>query len=588
VNPWEIEWQGEGAPPAAQPAAQPVAPWEMQYQAPPATSAASAVGQLGAGFNTGVARAVGGVLDLPGGAARLAGRAVGVPEQYLPKPDFFANAIQGGFDATLGQMPAPQTTAEHVMHGAGRGIADAASVFMPATAIRQGAQLGQMGQHIAGALAQAPAMQAASGAVGGGVGEGTGNPLLGLGAAAATPLALNAAGSIFGRVVSPVRPSADPESQRLLDVARREGIADHLTPGQMSESEWLRRFETVQRVIPFNGPTARNEGLQGAYNAAALRRGGVDATKADPAALDDMLRTSGQRVGSYYDRNNLNINVLDPTGRQNLQEIAAPVREAQRLAVGTNAEDVIKQYGAVMDKVQNGGVIEGRAVQNLRTRLKEVADGLETSNKDLSDYLRDMRKAVTDGMGRSMVAADEEGWREANRLHANLEVIRGAVQRNTSPGAHGDITPSALTASLQQSVGRREYATGAGDLNDIARLGRVFVDKGINDSGTAQNSVMARLATGGTLSSAAAGYASIDPLTAAIGLGGAMAPSTLYRLGMASGYLNPREAPQLTQHITPELLASVLAARGRAVSAGPSQQPQPAPNAALPAALLTR
>lgn len=545
-----------------------------------AEKVAGGIGQVGAGFNQGLSRAVGGVLDLPGGAARMAGGALGVPEQYLPKPDFFAKAIQGGINSVVGTPAPPQSTMDHVLHGAGQGVADAASVFIPATALAQSGRLGQAGQAVAGALSANAPMQATAGAVGGGVSEGTGNPLLGTGAAIATPLAAGGVSSIFGRIAAPVRPSANPAHRDALALAEREGVAEHLTPGQQSGSQHLRRAETLMRYVPGNGPDAQNAGLMDAYQRAMLRRVGSDAAAPTDAVLDNLQRTQGGRIGDIMARNQLDLNPGTPGGLQNVQELAAPLRQAQRVGVGNNANEVLRQYEDLLGKVQNGGVVEGGAVRELRTRLKEMADGMEGSNADLARYLREMRGALTRGMERSMVATDAADWQEANRLYANIKVLRDAKSGTGQVAAGDQINPAQLSAALRRSVGPDGMSAGRGDLHDLADMGKLLVEPSVKDSGTAGNTLVGKAMFGG----AAAGLSTIDPLSASLAFG----PTLAYRAGAATGYLNPRLPPQLAPEVTPQLLAAVLAARGRTAAAGPAQQPQPAPNAALPAALLSR
>lgn len=534
------------------------------------------------GMNRQVGGAIGGIPDL----AMAGARALGLP---ATRPGFFSDNVTGALDAGArafygASQPAqerPGDTLDKVAQGAGQGAGAAVSTLGAASALSKAPGLaGRVGQF----FAAQPGLQAASGAVGGATSEATGNPWLGAGAALATAMTPG----IFGRIVAPVRPSDNPEVNRLLGVARQEGLTQHMTPGQMANSEPLRRFENAQRMIPLNGVTPRNEGLQSAFNRSVLARAGIQGDVASPDVLLAQEQAVGQRIGDVMARNNLNVNALDPVGQQNIAALAQPVREAQQFAVGSNAQDVLKQYGNLLDKVQAGGVVEGTAVRELRTRLKEIADGVEGSNGDLARYLRDMRKALTDAMDRSMVATDAAEWKEANRLYANLMTIRDAMGSGKA-AAEGNVAPSQLAASLKRNLNDGGYATGAGDLNDIARIGKVFVEKGISDSGTAQNQLTTRIATGGALAGVSGGLAALDPLAGTLAGLVPTVPTAAYRAGMATGYLNPRLPPSMLQaDVSPDLLAAVLAARGKAALTERTPANGREGDAAAAAALLTR
>jgi hypothetical protein len=112
-----------------------------------------------------------------------AGRAISTP---------LNNAIQSsGMD--IGDLSKSENTAEKFSHGAGRGLADMASFYLPAAAASRMAPAGSLTQEAASALASQPVMQAASGLLGGGVGESTDSPLLGLAAGMSVPLAVGGA-----------------------------------------------------------------------------------------------------------------------------------------------------------------------------------------------------------------------------------------------------------------------------------------------------------------------------------------------------------------------------------------------------------
>ena len=63
--------------------------------------------------------------------------------------------------------------------------------------------------------------------------------------------------------------------------------------------------------------------------------------------------------------------------------------------------------------------------------------------------------------------------------------------------ASGNISPAQLSAALAKQVGREGKALGRGDLNDLARIGQLFVRDQVPNSGTAQRMAYQGLLTGG-------------------------------------------------------------------------------------------
>ena len=123
-----------------------------------------AAGQFGAGFNERGAQIAGALPDLYNRGLR----AVGLPAL---SDGAYTRGIQRGVNAVVGEPPAPQGGVQEFARGAGQGVADAASVMIPATGIAQAARAGTITGGAASTLAAQPATQAVAGAVGGGVAE---------------------------------------------------------------------------------------------------------------------------------------------------------------------------------------------------------------------------------------------------------------------------------------------------------------------------------------------------------------------------------------------------------------------------------
>ena len=138
-------------------------------------------------------------------------RAVGVPG--APEKGFYTDTLKRGLQAASdftrpvseaiapGVMEGPNSTADDLAYGAGRGAADAASIMLPAAAVGNAAKAGGLTQRVSTALASQPVLQTAAGMAGGAVGQATDNPFLALAAAMAVPAGVAAA----QRVAAPIR-----------------------------------------------------------------------------------------------------------------------------------------------------------------------------------------------------------------------------------------------------------------------------------------------------------------------------------------------------------------------------------------------
>ncbi|MEQ8516032.1 MAG: hypothetical protein RIC38_10545, partial [Chromatocurvus sp.] len=180
-------------------------------------------------------------------------RAVGLP---APNQGFYTDALKGGFRyvgeaisgplnaAMPGVMEGDMSTADRFAYGGGRGVADAASITLPATAVARGAKAGSVTQRAAQALSSQPVLQAVAGGTGGAVGEATDSPLLGTAAALAVPVL--AAGT--RRLASPIRSTLSHEEARHARVAQQNNIP--LTAAQRTGSRPLKATEAVFETLP--------------------------------------------------------------------------------------------------------------------------------------------------------------------------------------------------------------------------------------------------------------------------------------------------------------------------------------------------
>lgn len=531
-------WINEGASTSADP----LTAW---INAPPekpsrstGESVVRAVAMPAAGLNEGLARAAGALPDLVGAGLS----AVGVPGI---KPGYFTDAARSGLQAITGAPPAPETSTEQALYGAGRGAAEVAGTMIPGAAMARG---GQVVQRVGQALVAQPGAQAVAGAVGGAVSETTGSDLAGLAASLATPVAA----ATGARLLQPVRQGLNPEMQRLAAQAAAEGIP--LTAAQQTGSKPLRIMESVFDSLPLTaGPQAElRDAQQTAFNRAVLGRAGAAGDRATPA----VVQANRDRVGAEFDRLSQNATIgLDHQFMNDAQDVIA--RYGRKLP--SQQHPVVQAY--LDDIFDQGAALPGATYQTTRSDLSRHARSARNNDPVLADALRGIRDALDNAAGRSIAPQDQAAWQQARTDWRYQRQIENAMAGAGQGAATGDV-PAVQLRSAAVAGDRSGYARGAGELNDLSRIGQAFL-RPPPDSGTSGRTAMTNLMQlGGT---GAAGVAGGIP-----GLVGALAGPRLTQMVVNSGpgqrYLTagmPGAAyvNQLAPQLNPALFADILGAQ---------------------------
>lgn len=498
------------------------------------------VGLFGQGFNNAIGAAAAAPVELVNYLMKQPGRAVealtgaNVPN-ILPEGGFYTNKAQGALNA-FGRNDTPETPLERNIMATGEGVGNAVSVMAPAGVVTNATRAGSAVNTAARTLAANPVTQAVAGGVGGSVGQATDSPVAGAAAAMAVPLGV----SIMRGLVSPsgVHPSA--ETRRLVDVARNEGIP--LSPGQVTGSRPLRTTESVFATLPTTaGPqAARDQAQREAWNRAVLTRAGV---RGEASATPDVLQAARDRIGGELGaiaaRNEMQVS---NTVLQDLRQISS---DARRYLPQDQARPVLNRIADFIDKIDTTTYrVPGEAYAKLDSALSAQIRG--TMDGNVRHTLQGLRDALRAGMDASISGADAAAWQEARRQYANLSIVTRAMNLPNAQTAAGNIPPAALSNAIATGP-QRNYAMGRGDLNDLARVGRAFIQDAIPNSGTPERLAIQNLMTGGLA-----------------GVGGATGGLEGAALGIAAGLAGPRVAqsiyyaPLMQRYLTNQLAAGLL------------------------------
>ena len=355
-----------------------------------------------------------------------------------------------------------------------------------------------------------------------------GNAALGAGAGVAG----QAAGRALGRALQPVASKLGPEEQALAAAAQREGIP--LTAGQATGSRPLQITESVMENLPMTSGSqiAGREAQQRAFTAAALRRAGISGDSANAGALLTQKNALGSQIGGVAERGSLAFD--DPL----TTKIVSILHDAQTHLPPDQVKKVAGTVDQIMSQVEHSGAMRGTNYQGWREPLRALASEGGATGRVYGD----LRKALDTAFREQLPAADKATVETASRQYANVKTIIDAMGGAGNLPATGQVAPAQLSAALGRAMGREGKALGRGDLNELARVGQVFVRDQVPNSGTAQRQlIQSLLTTGGGAGLGATGAAATghDPLSgAAYGLaagGASLAAPKLVQALMNSG-----------------------------------------------------
>lgn len=302
-----------------------------------------------------------------------------------------------------------------------------------------------------------------------------------------------------GRLVRPVQTSLGPQEQALANAAKTEGIP--LSIGQQTGSRPLQVTESVMENLPFtSGPQlAGREAQQKAFTAAVLKRAGVESDVADAATLLARKDGLGSTLGNIAKTNKLDFN----QGLTN--RLADIVDDAATRLPPDAAKKLSGTVDQILAQVDETGSMLGTNYQGWREPLR----GLAKEGGATGKYYSDIRKALDSSFRDQLGGEAGEAFRFGSRQYANLKTIIDAMGGAGNLPAKGQVVPAQLSASLSRSIGKENKALGAGDLNELARIGTTFVRDQVPNSGTAQRQFIQNILTGnlaGAVPGAGIGY----------------------------------------------------------------------------------
>jgi hypothetical protein len=343
--------------------------------------------------------------------------------------------------------------------------------------------------------------------------------------------AVPAIGSTIGRLITPVQNRLTPEQQRLIGVARTEGIP--LTAAQEMGSRPLQTLESTFGTLPLTAGPQQDIWQRGraGFNRAALRHIGETGDSLSP----DVLRRARDRLGADYTRLSAQTTVVPD--QQFVQELGDTVANyAQRLDV--MRRPVFEAFAKQIDNAMAAGGMPGAIYQRTRSMLSKMAKSYSNSDPFYAEALRELRNALDSAASRSMPSHLQGDWARTNLQYGNLRTLEKAMSNTTTGAAAGNLQPTQLALAVKGQH-PNGYAYGAGPMNDLSRVGDSFIRDQIPNSGTPERTWMTNLLTGASATGGGAALAMGDPVAAAVT---AAAPLVLPRVAQWAYNTRPAQA----------------------------------------------
>lgn len=295
------------------------------------------------------------------------------------------------------------------------------------------------------------------------------------------------AGNLVGKLFQPVKSTLSPEAMALADKAVREGIP--LDAAAITGSKPLQIANSVLEQLPFTSAVeaAKKTATQEGFTNAVLSRAGMGGRVADPAALAAQKTALGQTMEGIAGANTLDFN------KGLVGELASIASEAAKRGK-TASEPIVSTIDSILAEVNNAGVMGGKNYQAWRQMLRPLAQSGGPDSHLYGQIRTALDKAFNSQIqGTGQAAA----WNQANREYANLKTILEAAGGAGNQAAQNQIAPSQLATAVRNAIGKEGNALGRGDLNELSRIGQLFVKDQIPNSGTAQRALIQGILTGG-------------------------------------------------------------------------------------------
>lgn len=282
----------------------------------------------------------------------------------------------------------------------------------------------------------------------------------------------------IGRMVRPVQSQLSPEMSALATKAQAAGIP--LDAADKTGSRPLKAIRSVMESMPLTADKQRQIAAlkKGAFNKAVLANIGENADTVTP----ELLGAAKSRIGGEFDRLTQGLEI--PLGDDYLGALA-------------KIEDGITPFSSPMVKgavdkgldLASAGPIDGGTYQKVRSVLgKQANDAFQNGGSEVGQVLKSLRNNLDDAAGQAMPEGNQAAWDTARKQWGNLKVIEKTARPTSVDAVEGNISPGRFAQVLSQ-MDPNGATYGRGEMADLARVGKAFVQDSIPNSGTAERTM---------------------------------------------------------------------------------------------------
>lgn len=247
----------------------------------------------------------------------------------------------------------------------------------------------------------------------------------------------------------------------LWNKAKEAGL--EMYPHQVADSRFVKTMASVLGQLPLTGGQAANRRQVDQYTRMVAKMIGQDADAITPE-VQKAAKVANTKM--YKD-------ALDGVEIPDGADLIASVR-AKALDNSLYDTEQRAMFNAIADKWEANlvnGKMPGHIYQEMRNALKGNS----------SDTSRVSRELIESWADKNMPAQAREAWNNAQRMYANRQVVKKAMQGADSPIAKVSTEYKVNPATFRSAIGTKYTPTQEAD--DISRLGQLIKDP-VPDSGT--------------------------------------------------------------------------------------------------------
>lgn len=245
-----------------------------------------------------------------------------------------------------------------------------------------------------------------------------------------------------------------------------------LARSQIEQGNFAKTLASTAKEIPFSGAEGFARKQQLAFNKAVASTIGQDTNKITPEVVDAAHLAIGEQFDNVLAGRRVNVSDSIYNRLSQIKE------DAFDNLTSEHAKIIEKNVNKFVNDIDHDGTISGEKLNSLRSNIASVIKG---TKNDATMYMRRILTTVID----ASVDGLPEGFEGKTKLNAarlqykNLKTIEPLAAKNPT----GDIPPSLLLQRVLTKFPNFSRG-GGGDLGDLARIGKTYLQDPIANSGT--------------------------------------------------------------------------------------------------------